>query len=104
MQESRSQEEFFSRIMERGKLDMPYPDFEDQVMQRVAREAKLNASLSRSRKLAIVCFALGTIFGLTMNRFVSQAIHYLFPVSQDTALLVSYAVFLLLVLTQLDNI
>ena len=103
MQDNINNDRLLSQLMQKSKLEMPFGDFEETVMQRIHSEAKQYDLLLHDRKLSFLFFVLGTGFGLVIN-FILQRSQLTFPgISPQTSLLAFQLLFVLLFLTQLDN-
>jgi hypothetical protein len=99
-----SNDRVFSKMMQKSRLEMPYSDFEDNVMRRIEVESKFQRSISKSTQLSVLFFLLGTGFGLMINIFLSQSGTAFFGIYSDKIILFSQAAYILLVVTQLEKI
>lgn len=64
-------------IVKNSKLEIPFSDFEDNMMGRIfAYEAKKKEAL-KNRFYSLLSFFLGTIFGLALNYILSQNLGWL---------------------------
>lgn len=104
MSDLRSNEELFFRIMQKSRLNMPYRDFEDNVMRRIEAEIAVKKAISRNTKLSILFFLLGAAFGLLIGDFLSQSISIVFNIPKEQTLLFFQGGYLLFFLIQLDSI
>ena len=102
-QEPTPNDKLFSAMMKNSKLEMPFSDFEERTMARINREVIADTSVSTYKKLAVLFFVMGTGFGLFITCFLSLP-KTLAGISSDNILLIFRVAFLLLVLTQLDNL
>jgi hypothetical protein len=90
--------------MQKSRLEMPYSDFEENVMRRIAFESDYKKSISKNNRLSVLFFLLGTGFGLIINLFLSQSGTALFGISSDKILLFFQAGYILLLAIQLEKI
>jgi hypothetical protein len=93
-----------SSLMQKSKLEMPFSDFEDSTIKRIQTELKYNSSIRRSLQISVFFFVLGTGFGLVVNNMLLKADNAILGVSPDTLLLCFQLIFVLVVLTQSENI
>lgn len=94
----------FSGIMTKGKLTMPFSDFEDDTMKRIETETKYKGSISRSFRISFIFFVLGTGFGLVVNNLLANADSLVLGISSGTILLVFQLIFVFAVVMQSENI
>ncbi len=94
----------FSGLMRKGKLEMPFTDFEDNTMRRIQAELKYKGSIRRNFRVSFIFFVLGTAFGLIGNSILSNADEFIFGLSPKTVLIVFQLIFVLAVVTQSENI
>lgn len=93
----------FSKLMKRSKLEMPYSDFEENVMHRIRKEVLHRKVFSTDIKISFFFFLLGTVFGLQVNFSLQHSQQTIFGISAETTLLLFQVIFVLLFLTQLEN-
>ncbi|NPA36978.1 MAG: hypothetical protein GXO47_09030 [Chlorobi bacterium] len=66
-----------------SRLEMPFPDFEDKVMDRIKEEVREGKAIDKNLRLSWIFFALGTAFGLLLSVILSpSSIVFGFPVSK----------------------
>lgn len=61
-------------FMQLAKLEMPFDDFDSKVMARIEKIEADKASISKSKKYALIFFAAGTFFGICINYLFSEFI------------------------------
>lgn len=83
---------------------MPYSDFDDNVMRRIELESRFQKSISKSTRLSVLFFLLGTGFGLMINIFLSRSGTEFFGAYSNKIILFFQAGYILLVVTQLEKI
>ncbi|MEJ7693915.1 hypothetical protein [Daejeonella sp.] len=94
----------FSSLMRKGKLEMPFADFEDNTMRRIQAELKYKVSIRRNFRISFIFFVLGTGFGLIINSILSNADEFILGLAPETVLMAFQLIFVLVVLTQSENI
>ena len=62
-----------SKMIRRAKLEMPFSDFEDIVMERIEKESVQSRVFSRDRRLSMFFFLLGTTLGMVLNSILQKA-------------------------------
>ena len=96
--------ELFPRMMQKGRLDMPFSDFEDNVMQRIHEEQKYRETASKDGRLSLLFFLLGAGFGLILNIFLSQFSGHFLGASSEKIILFFQVTYVLLVFSQLESV
>lgn len=94
----------FAKIMKKSRLEMPFSDFEDNMMQRIQREAKNKDVISNNMRLSLIFFLLGSIFGLFVGDFLTQSTEAIFNIPKEKALLFFQLIYLLVFLNQLNSL
>ncbi|WP_282637645.1 hypothetical protein [Sphingobacterium thalpophilum] len=64
------QEEKFRQLMQMGKVEMPFDDFESHLMARIKDLDTVKAQAKKNKKYAILFFLLGTVFGIILNNYL----------------------------------
>ncbi|WP_312187655.1 hypothetical protein [Sphingobacterium sp.] len=64
------EQEKFKRVMRMSKIELPFEDFEQRVMQRIVRVEKAKMGALSNKKCAIAFFLLGTICGMILNNYL----------------------------------
>lgn len=54
-------------LLKNGKLELPFTDFEDRMMGQITEFEKAKVQMHRSKKMAILFFLIGTVFGMLLN-------------------------------------
>lgn len=94
----------FSSLMQKGKLEMPFKDFEENTMTRIRAEAKYKTSILRSFRISFIFFVLGTGFGLIINSILANADGFIMGIAPETVLMAFQLIFVLIIITQSENI
>jgi hypothetical protein len=104
MKESNSDETFFREIMSKSKLDVPFSDFEDNVMSFIKRQSLKRESISKDIKLSWLFFILGSTFGITISIILPRFIDSILGIPVDKFLIPFIIIISLLLLTQIDTL
>lgn len=97
-------DELFTKIMRKSQLQVPFSDFEERTMFLIKQETVVESSLSKYKKLATLFFILGTGFGFVITYFLSMPQNIIMGVPSSSILNICRALYVLLVLTQLNNL
>lgn len=100
----KSEEEFFKDIMSKSKLNLPFPDFEDEVMLQIKSQELTSEISSKNIKRSWLVFVSGIIFGILLSVQLQHLDISLFGISPDNMLLVFQLLFTLFVLFSLDSL
>lgn len=93
----------FSNLMKRSKLDLPFNDFEEIVIHRINRELLRKEVFTVDRKLSFFFFLLSTVIGLMVNSLLYQSQYTFLGISAENTAIVFQAIFVLLFFVQLEN-
>jgi hypothetical protein len=104
MKETDTEETFFREIMSKSKLDVPFTDFDDNVMELIEKKLAKKTSISRDIKLSWVFFILGSIFGIIVTIILPKVRQTVFGITSDRLILPFLIIFSFLLLTQIDNL
>lgn len=58
-------------LLKSSKLEMPFADFEDKVMENILHYERSKEEMTKSKKMAILFFLIGTVFGMMFNYVAS---------------------------------
>ena len=84
-------------------LEIPFSDFDDKVMRRIAGESIATAGISRDRKLSLVFFMLVVLLGIALNSMVIHIPFNIPDLPQNTSVLLFQLAFVCITLIQLDK-
>lgn len=93
----------FSTLMKKSKLELPFSDFETNVMQRIEAESRQKGMYAKGIQLSALFFLLGTGFGLIAQNMVKSS-DAIFGLPAQQVLLTFQIIYIVIVLTQLENI
>lgn len=94
----------FAQLMKKSRVKMPFSDFEDNVMRRIEVEVQYKKSILKNINLSLLFFILGTGTGTAVSLFLPELLSAFSGISSERIILIFQAVFILIVLTQLDNL
>jgi len=94
----------FADLMRKSKLEMPFSDFEANVMQKIEDELSAKASILKDIQVAIIFFVLGTGLGTAASLFLPQVLSTVVGVSATGIGLIFQAIFVVIFLSQLERL
>jgi hypothetical protein len=104
MKEIDSDDTFFNEIMSKSKLDVPFPDFDDNVMGLIEKRFSKKVSITRDIKLSWIFFILGSTFGIIVTLILPKLQGSVFGIPLDKLTIPFLIIFSFLVMTQLENL
>jgi TRAP-type C4-dicarboxylate transport system permease small subunit len=93
----------FADVMAKGKLEMPFSDFEDNVMQLIEEKTARKSTITRELKLSRFFFIVGSIFGFVISILLSQVKEPFLGVDQNIIALTFQIGFATLFFTQVES-
>jgi hypothetical protein len=66
------EEKDFKKIMQQSKLEIQFPDFEENVMEQIHAKESSRRSIWRNLKISWVFFFIGTFFGVFVTQFLAN--------------------------------
>jgi len=94
-------------MMKMAKVEMPFADFEERLMSRIEKVEREKAAVAKTRKYALLCFVLGTLFGMGFNYLLADFVKTSVSASEavkSNLLLFSQLVYVLLIVLFSDKI
>ena len=67
-----AKEEQIKEWMKSSTVKLPFQDFEDSVMNKIAEAEEQKARMDSSRKYALIFFAIGSLFGMASNYLIAD--------------------------------
>lgn len=95
---------FFKEIMAKSRLDLPFSDFEDNVMIRIENKVAHQNSFSKEIKLSWIFFIAGSIFGIIISFILPELKRPVLGISPASLTLVFQITFACLLFTQIDTL
>jgi len=68
---NKNSEDNLKRLIKDSRLEMPFSDFEDKVMDRIKNEVSNEKVIDRNIRLSWLFFVLGTVFGMLLSVILS---------------------------------
>ena len=104
MKEEKSEEIFFTELMSKSKLEVPFSDFDDKVMILVELSQKRRNITKRDIKLSWICFLAGSVFGIFISIILPKFHDPVLGISIDKFTIPFQILFALLFATQINNL
>lgn len=92
----------FKELMSKSKLNMPFPDFEDDVIMQIKEQEKNKQSLSQNLKVSWLSFFAGIILGIILTVQLFQLRIEGLGVNSEIIELIFQLVFSIFVIFSLD--
>lgn len=105
MRETKTTDEnFFKEIMSKSRLDLPFSDFEDNVMMQIETKVLHQNKWSKELRLSWIFFFVGSVFGIILSIFISKLHEPIFGVQPANLTLFFSIVFAAVLFTQIDTL
>jgi hypothetical protein len=101
---SEIEEKFIQELMGKSRMKMPFTDFEEQLMQKIHKEAITSRSSGKEIKLSWFFFVVGTLFGLMLNFIVMEMNKTILGLPLQRLMLISQALFIIFLVFQFDKL
>jgi uncharacterized protein YacL len=102
--EKHTEEEFFKEIMSKSKLEMPFSDFEDEVMMQIREREVYQRSYVKDLKLSWIFFIAGSIFGLILSFLLPEVLPQIVNINPAVFAQALQVIIVLWILIQLDSL
>ena len=103
MDELKNNDDIFVDLIKNSKLEMPFSDFEDVVMQQIEENITQKNEISKQLRLSKFFFIIGSLFGITISILLSKIQEPIFNISPNIISLVFQITFATLFFTQIEN-
>ena len=105
MKETKTTDEnFFKEIMSKSRLDLPFSDFEDNVMMQIETKVLHQNKWSKELRLSWIFFIVGSVFGIILSIFIAQLHEPIFGIQPVNLTLFFAIVFASVLFTQIDTL
>jgi|SRR3989304_6291513 len=104
MKERNTDETFFREIMSKSRLDVPFPDFDDNVMRLIEKRLLKKGSISRDIKLSWAFFVIGSTFGIIVSIILPKLQESVLGIPLDKFTIPFLIIFSFLFVTQIDSL
>lgn len=99
-----SEEIYFKEIMSDSKLEMPFPDFEDNVMLHIHKSISSQTGFSKELRLSWIFFLLGSVFGITISLILPHMQGQILGFDPQKVAIIFQIIFVVLLFTQMDTL
>ena len=103
MDELKNNDDIFVDLIKNSKLEMPFSDFEDVVMQQIEENITQKNEISKQLRLSKFFFIIGSLFGITISILLSKIQEPIFNINPNIISLVFQITFATLFFTQIEN-
>lgn len=97
-------DDFFWEIMSKSRLDMPFSDFEDNVMFQIENKVLKQNTLPKELKLSWIFFVIGSVFGIVFSAILSQLREPFFGIQPINLTILFAILFASILFTQIDTL
>jgi hypothetical protein len=104
MKEIDTEDTFFKEIMSKSELDVPFADFDDNVMELIEKRLSKRVSILRDIKLSWIFFILGSTFGIIVTIILSKLNMSVGGITMDKLTIPFLIIFSYMVITQLESL
>ncbi|SDL03302.1 hypothetical protein SAMN05421823_104193 [Catalinimonas alkaloidigena] len=104
MSSSSPPDETLATLLRKSKLQLPFSDFEDRVLQRIAIETELKKGVRRNIHLSMLFFALGTVLGVFLSLTLPEMLTKVGNLPIDQLVRWFQVVFVLLTISLLERV
>lgn len=98
------EENFYKAMMSQSKVELPFPDFEDNVMMQIEKEKSFQRSVSKDVKFSWISFITGSVFGIVISLLLPHLKVSIFGIQPEKLAISFQIVFTLLLFTQLETL
>lgn len=94
----------FKKIMQHSKLDIPFSDFEADVMEKVRKKEAIRRSVWRNLKISWIFFFIGTFLGIFVTHYFTNIKIPFLEENSKLVLLLGEILIVIVISTQFDNL
>lgn len=96
------EENEFKKMMQNSKLEIEFPDFEENVMEKIYEKKSNRKSVWRNLKISWVFFFIGSFFGIFATQFLADINLPFLAEDSKLVLLVGEIIIVFVVASQFD--
>jgi len=100
----KSEDNYFREMLSVSKLELPFPDFEDNVMIQIEKENSFRHSVSKDVKLSWIFFIAGSVFGIAISLILPHLQGLIFGIQPQKLAIFFQMIFVILLFTQLETL
>ena len=104
MEDNSKDEAFFREIMSKSKLEIPFSDFDDKLMELILKRHSKKPSITRDIRLSWIFFILGSTFGIIISIILPRFEQTIFGIPTEDFKLLFLIIFAFLLVTQFDSL
>jgi len=105
MKDTDSQDDiFYKEIMAKSRLDLPFSDFEDNIMNQIENKILHQNTFSKEIKLSWVFFIAGSVFGIIISLILPKLQKSIMGIQPANFAIFFQIVFTSLLFTQIDTL
>jgi len=97
-------DQLLGSLIKKNLVEAPSTDFDDNLMRCIEKEAAKGTSQTKNMKISMLFFVLGTGFGLLVSHLLPMLGETVAGMNTRTIVLGFQVVYIILILTQLENI
>ena len=98
------EEKDFKNMMQHSKLEIQFPDFEENVMEQIHAKEATPKSVWRNLKISWIFFFVGTFFGIFVTQFLADIRVSFLGENSKLILLVGEILIVFVVASQFDSL
>lgn len=94
----------FKKIMQQSKLEIQFPDFENNVMEQIRAKESSRRSVLKNLKISWIFFFIGTFFGVFATQFLTDIRVPFLGESSKLILLIGEILIVFVIASQFDSL
>ena len=102
--EEDNNEIFFREIMKKSRLDMPFPDVEDDIMNHIEAQEEMRNEQSQYMRWSWISFVTGTVFGVILTMLLPNLEFQIQGISANSLILLIELVIAIAIVLNLENL
>lgn len=95
---------YFKEVMSKSRLELPFSDFEDDVMLQIETIVLHRKDLKKGLKLSWIVFMAGGVCGMVASFFIQQLQEPFFGIQPANLSILFQVIFAAIIFTQLDTL
>jgi len=99
-----AEEEFFKKIMSKSNFEMPFSNFEEEVMMQIKKQEVYQKTDTRNLTLSWLFFVAGSVFGLILSFLMPEVLSQIVKVNPNVLAQALQVIIVLWILIQLESL
>lgn len=95
---------YFKELMSKSKLELPFSDFEDNVMMQIENSVLQRKNVKKELNLSWISFMAGSVCGMVASFFIQQLQEPIFGIQPANLSILFQVIFAAIIFTQLDTL